>query len=268
MLSCGVVKTFRTNGVRAMITLAIAIGIVGCGSTKPDTLPGVVLIVVDTARADHFGADGYSRNTTPHLDRLAEEGAWFANAWAQAPWTLPAFASILTGEPPSVHGAGMENEVLYSLRDEVPTLAERVSDASIRTGAVVNVIFCNPSSGLNRGFEFYDFRTSDPTNLGHRNAAATTDAALHWVREVADAPFFLLVHYFDAHLTYDPPAPYDTQFLEDGVPPIPPGFGSMSQIQALRDGSIPASDDLRAGLIARYDGELAFLDQQFGGTIL
>jgi arylsulfatase A-like enzyme len=128
----------------------------------------------------------------------------------------------------------------------------------------MNVVFCNPASGLDRGFESYDFRTTDASNRGHRNAAATTDAALQWTSQVADRPFFLLVHYFDAHLTYDPPEPFDAMFLDPGVAPIPRGFGSAQQVMALRDGSIPMSDDRRNALVARYDGELRFLDQEFG----
>lgn len=264
MLPCAVVRSIDPSLTRASLTLAIAVALVGCQTARPDARQGVILVVVDTARADHFGADGYARNTTPHMDRLAAEGAWFSNAWAQAPWTLPTITTILTGQPPGVHGAGMQNETFYPLRDEIPTLAERLSEASMRTGAVVNVIFCNPSSGLDRGFESYDFRTSDPTNLGHRNAAATTDAALEWVEQVAEAPFFLLVHYFDTHLTYDPPPPFDTKFLDEGVPAIAPGFGNVTDIQALRDGTIPITDAMQTGLIARYDGELGFLDQEFG----
>jgi arylsulfatase A-like enzyme len=128
----------------------------------------------------------------------------------------------------------------------------------------MNVVFCNPASGLDRGFESYDFQTTDSSNRGHRNAAATTDAALDWVSQVADRPFFLLVHYFDAHLTYDPPAPFDTLYLEENVPAIPRGFGSARQVMALRNGSIPMTPPLRESLVARYDGELKFLDQEFG----
>ena len=236
----------------------------GCADPRPEPLPGVVLVIVDTARADHFGIDGYPRDTTPNFDRLAEDGAWYGNAWSQSPWTLPSIASILTGQLPSVHGAGMVDGSLHSLRSGIPTLGERLREHQFQTGAVMNVVFCNPASGLDRGFESYDFRTSDASNRGHRNAAATTDAALGWVSQVTDRPFFLLVHYFDAHLTYDPPEPFDTLFLETGTEPIPRGFGSAEQVMALRDGSIPMTPQQRQALVARYDGELRFLDQEFG----
>ena len=244
--------------------LLLAVLLAGCGAPGSDPLPGVVVVVVDTARADHFGIDGYRRDTTPNLDRLAGEGAWYENAWAQSPWTLPAIATILTGQPPAVHGAGMENGTLYPLQPGVTTLAERLRGRRFQTGAVMNVVFCNPASGLDRGFESYDFRTTDASNRGHRNAAATTDAALDWVGQVADRPFFLLVHYFDAHLTYDPPAPFDSMYLDENLPAIPRGFGSARQVMELRNGSIPMTEEQQQALVARYDGELRFLDQEFG----
>jgi len=236
----------------------------GCGAPDTGPIPGVVLVVLDTARADHFGMDGYSRDTTPNFDHLASEGTWYGNAWAQAPWTLPAMATILTGQPPSVHGAGMESGRLFPLRPEPPTLAELLRGQGFQTGAVINVVFCDPASGLDRGFESYDFQTTDASNRGQRNAAATTDAALDWVGQVADRPFFLLVHYFDAHLTYDPPEPFDSMFLEEGLEAIPADFGSARQVMELRDGSIPMPPERRTALKARYDGELRFIDQEFG----
>jgi len=235
----------------------------GCGKPAP-TPPAVVLVVLDTTRFDHLGKAGYPRDTSPNLDRLAEEGSWFSTAWAQAPWTLPAMATVLTGRLPSIHGAGMKAGRLYAVREEIPTLAQRLRPEGVQTGAVVNVVFCNPDSGIARGFEHYDFKSSDASNRNHRNASETTDASLAWLESVRDRPFFLLVHYFDAHLTYDPPAPFDTRFLPPGSGGIRPGFGSASEVIALRNGKIRLSPERREALIARYDGEIAYLDREFG----
>jgi arylsulfatase A-like enzyme len=225
----------------------------------------VVLVILDTVRADHLSCDGYGRETTPNLDRLASEGELYVNAWAQAPWTLPAVATILTGQPPRVHGAGRGREGLRGLRSEVPTVAELLSGAGYRTAAFFSVIFCGPRFGLGRGFGRYDFQTSDAGNRGQRKADVTTDAALGWLRGLGRGdPFFLVVHYFDPHLTYDPPPPWDTLFepAEEGA--LAPGFGSASQVFDIREGRLELTPRQRESLIARYDGEIRFADEQFG----
>jgi arylsulfatase len=246
--------------------LGLLLLVTGCaGSDTPERrAPGVVLVVIDTLRADHLGAWGYERDTSPNLDRLAAEGERFGNAFAQSPWTLPAMATILTGRLPRVHGAGRDAEGRFSaLRAEVPTLAELLSAEGYRTAAFVNVIFCSPSSGLARGFERYDFHGKGASNRGHRSAAETTDAALAWAADVGDDPFLLLVHYFDPHLTYDPPAPWDERFEPDEQGRVPPGFGSAAEVFAVRRGEIRLGPRQRTSLIARYDGEIRYVDEQF-----
>ncbi len=146
----------------------------------------------------------------------------------------------------------------------VPTLAELFAKAGFRTAAVMNVVFCSPESGLSRGFESYDYSRTDRSNVGSRDARATTDAALAWLEKVRGEPFFLVVHYFDAHLTYDPPAPYDTMFEPDAQGGIERGFGSADQVRQIADGTLPLTDRQKQSLVARYDGEIRFLDDQFG----
>jgi arylsulfatase A-like enzyme len=128
----------------------------------------------------------------------------------------------------------------------------------------MNVVFCSPESGLSRGFERYDYSRTDRSNVGSRDARATTDAALAWLEQVRGEPFFLVVHYFDAHLTYDPPAPYDTMFEPDAQGGIERGFGSADQVRQIADGTLPLTDRQKQSLVARYDGEIRFLDDQFG----
>ena len=226
----------------------------------------MLLVILDTTRADHLSSYGYARETTPHLDRLASEGDRYENAWAQAPWTLPAIATILTGQPPHRHGAGRGARGMYGLDPAVTTLAERVSAEGWRTAAFISVVWCNPQlSNLNRGFETYDFRTTNESNVGQRTAGEATVAAQHWLKSVADDPFLLAVHYFDPHLSYDPPPPYDTMFEPDAEGPrVPSSFGSAREVFGVRDGSTPVTGRLRESLIARYDGELRYADEQFG----
>jgi arylsulfatase A-like enzyme len=155
---------------------------------------------------------------------------------------------------------------MYGIRHDVTTLAERLQAAGYRTGAFINVIWCDPKlSALDRGFEHYDFATTDESNRGQRDAAETTDAALAWLELSGSGPNFTVVHYFDPHLTYDPPPPYDTMFADDpdAEPLIPRGFGSAEEVFRVRDGRIALDEAQRRDLVARYDGELRYTDDQF-----
>lgn len=250
--------------LRILRFLAASLALLPPACAPKPAPPTVVLVIADTVRADHLGCYGYSRDTSPNLDRLAAEGARFQDAWAQAPWTLPAVASILTGQPPHVHGAGRAVRGLHPVRPNVATLAERLHAAGWMTSAVVSVVFCSPESGLARGFDRYDHQTSDATNVGARDAKETTDRALTAAQEAAGRPLLLLVHYFDAHLTYDPPAPFDTMFDPEAAARVGRGFGSAAQVRAIGDGTLALDDTQRRGLVARYDGEIRFLDREFG----
>ena len=250
-----------------MGVLVAAIGVAAvtaaCGREEPRR--SVLLVVLDTVRADHLSAYGYERATSPDLDRLAEEGELYTNAWSQSPWTLPSVATILTGLPPHLHGAERTGEGLFGVLEDVPTLAEWLQQLGWRTAAVTNVVWLHPRSGLARGFDSYDHRETDETNRGHRDARTTTDAALDWLRALDEREsFFLMVHYFDAHLAYDPPAPYDTMFGDGGASAIPEGFGSAAEVFAIRDGRRRLDDRERASLISRYDGEIRFAGDELG----
>ena len=225
----------------------------------------MILIILDTTRADHLSVYGYERETTPHLEQLAAEGELYTQAWSQAPWTLPSIATILTGLPPHAHGAGKGERGVLAVRPTVKTLAQRMSAAGYATCALMNVVWCDGRlSALDRGYDHYDLHTTDESNQNHRDAATTVDLALDWMRSVGERPAFLTVHLFDPHLTYDPPAPYDTVFEPDGGPRIARGFGTAHQLFAVREGRLPLDERQRQSLIARYDGELAFTDQQIG----
>ncbi len=256
---------FRRAPAWALVLfVSLLFGFAGCARAPEKPGPGIVLVILDTVRADHLASYGYPRETSPNLDRLAAEGERYEHAYSQSPWTLPAVATILTGQPPHVHQASRASKGLHMVAPSVPTLAELFSKAGFRTAAVMNVVFCSPESGLSRGFESYDYSRSDRSNVGSRDARATTDAALAWLEQVRGEPFFLVVHYFDAHLTYDPPAPYDTMFEPDAAGRIENGFGSADQVRQIADGTLPLTDRQRQSLEARYDGEIRFLDDQFG----
>jgi len=173
----------------------------------PTARPSIVLVTLDTLRADRLAPDG----PMPRLRRLAASGAVFHRAHAQVPLTLPSHTTILTGR--GVRGHGVRDNIGYALGPEIPTVAERFAAAGYATGAIVGGYPLVRSFGLGRGFDLYDDRMtrSPPTGRsGHteRRAERVVDAALDWVRRRSGKPFFLWVHLFDPHDPYEAPPPF------------------------------------------------------------
>ncbi len=188
----------------------------------------LVLVTLDTTRADRLGAYGFAQAATPHLDRLAAEGVLFTRAVATTSTTLPTHASILTGLHPFRHGA--RANALFTLGPEQQTLAELLREAGYETGAFVSSAVLARRYGLAQGFDHYDDRASEATvsmAFTERSAEATTTSAIRWLDERGAGPFFLWIHYFDPHGPYRPPAGFEEA----------PTF---------------------------YDGEIAYVDQQLG----
>ncbi len=188
----------------------------------------MVLVTIDTLRADHVGLYGDAGARTPVLDRLGQQGAWFAHAFAPAPITLTSHASILTGRYPVGHLA-RHNGVLMD--GEVPTLAVTLKAAGFRTGAFVSAFPLDKRFGLARGFDVYDDRTprgADGRRANERPGADTVAAALEWVRARSRATraesrapnlerLFLWVHLFEPHAPYegDPSRPAIARYDEE-----------------------------------------------------
>lgn len=176
-----------------------------------DGRPDVVLVVIDTLRADHVGSYGGQRPTTPNLDALAADGRRYTRAFSHSGWTLPAMASLLTGKQPIEHGAirGQQERHYGRIRADVPLLAEQLRGAGYRTGAFVNNVFLAAEFGFDRGFDRYDWATA--AQDGHRAAQATVDAALGWLG-ASTSPSFLLVHAIEPHAYYEAAAPWRGTF--------------------------------------------------------
>jgi arylsulfatase A-like enzyme/Tfp pilus assembly protein PilF len=195
--------------------------------------PNVVLITIDTLRADHVGAYGYKQIKTPNIDGLAADGARFERAFAVVPVTLPSHSSMLTGTYPML--SGMHDFSANKLSPLQPTMASVLKQAGYRTGAVIAAAVLDSRFGLNQGFDFYydhfDFSRLDEANLDEmeRPGNAVADVALDWVAKNSDKKFFLWMHLYDPHFPYNPPEPYKTEY-------------------AARP----------------YDGEIAFADEQVG----
>jgi arylsulfatase A-like enzyme/Flp pilus assembly protein TadD len=213
------------NAVAALVTASamsvlLLTSLFACGrlprAGHAPPLENVLLVTLDTVRADRLGSYGCTTAETPSLDALAREGARFEQALAAAPLTLPSHATLLTGTIPPRHGVHQNGT--GPLAASVPTLAETFQASGLRTGAFVGSFVLDASFGLARGFEVYDDEIPrDPTALtpgleAERPAADVVDRALLWLGRDDARPFFAWVHLYDAHAPYEPPEPYRARF--------------------------------------------------------
>lgn len=192
----------------------------GCGDDTDPTLPAgsktapdVILISVDTLRADHLSSYGHTRPTSPFFDRLAAEGTRYSFARSASPWTLPAHTSMLTGQLPVTHKVVDDGLVLDP---SVPVLPELMQQAGYHTAGFVATMYVSTKFGFDRGFDrFEDFDlTTEKKNLaGEVTATDVVDGALEWWgKQPAGEPVFLFLHVYDVHYEYDPPGEYATLF--------------------------------------------------------
>jgi arylsulfatase A-like enzyme len=248
---------------RSLLFLLIAtLMLARCGTgPKPRN---VLVIAIDTLRSDHLHCYGYGRETSPNIDRLADEGALFENAISQAPWTLPSFGTVFTSLYPTQHGATV---VDTRMRTSFPTLASILKNRGFDVAAVVNAPVFRPEFGLGRGFDHYDV---PPVGV-QRRADETTRAALEWLDGAGDRPFFLFVHYFDPHLSYSPPAPYDTRFDPGYAGPVGRSFDldyfGSEDPKKMHDEIAALSPADIEHIKALYDGEIAFTDSAVGALL-
>ena len=191
---------------------ALAAGAGGCGRESAQTSaslgtaavprPSILLVTLDTTRADAIGPDAKGM-TTVSFNAVAARGRLFQQAYSTVPETLPSHASLMTGLYPAGHGI---HENARHLPDGTPVLAERLRQAGYRTAACVSSFVLAKRFGLDRGFDVYD----DALAVGRQDRTATevTDAALAELDRSAAAPLFLWVHYWDPHHPYTPPEPF------------------------------------------------------------
>ncbi len=172
----------------------------------PPARPGIVVITIDTLRADRVGAYG-SLVRTPALDRLAAEGVRFDAAYAPVPLTLPSHVSMFSGRLPVEHTVRTNDG--YRVPDGVPLAAEALRRAGYRTAAFVGSAVLRSSTGIGRGFERFD---DEMGNGAERRGADVVARAVEWLDGVGDAPFFLWVHLYDPHLPYDAPEPFRGEY--------------------------------------------------------
>ena len=213
----------------------VILALVGCERIRglwPGQRPNVLIITMDTTRSDHLGCYGYQQIQTPTLDRLAAEGVRFEKVYAAVPITLPSHASIMTGTYPIWHGA--RNNGTYQVDPSITTAAEIFKSKGYHTAAFIASFPLLSKFGLNQGFDFYDDHIEEGKEkqkflFQERRAEDVNKAVFHWLERRPPGAFFMWVHYFDPHFSYDPPSPFKQQYFYHP-----------------------------------YDGEIAYMDSQIG----
>jgi arylsulfatase A-like enzyme len=248
--------------------------------TAPATRPNIVLIVVESLRADHVGCYGYGRPTTPMLDLLASNGVRCADATAAANWTMPATMSLFTGRHPATHGA---ESIDRHLVEGLPTLAGTLAAAGYDTAGITANSCTHGKFGFSRGFGHYDDFTiifdvggrvlfGEDASEDRPTGPDTTRLALAWMdRRDRAKPFFLFLFYLDPHRDYKPVPPYKTMFTDPNYRgPADGRVGhdltlsqnaavDMAQTRALYDGEVRQTDDQIAMLLAGMQQRLGSL---------
>jgi len=293
-----------------IVVAGVGIGAGACGRRESSdegnraARPNVLLITIDTFRADHLGASGYARPTTPALDALAAAGARFTHAISQAPETAPSHATILTGAVPPEHA--VRSNGVYALPDAATTLAEVLRASGYKTAAFVGSFVLDKRFGFAQGFDVYDDRMDASAESGagagsgagaavpdsavwygnivagafDRRADVVAGAALRWLESNHDSPFFAWIHFYDPHAPYEPPAAHDifpkrdpasTHARWDEFERAHLSGAAAPNDSAPGGGLDPALTaelaTLSEDLVALYDGEIRFCDAEVGAIL-
>jgi arylsulfatase A-like enzyme/Tfp pilus assembly protein PilF len=200
------------------LTFGVVVMVLCCASCGPGTPPDithVVLISIDTCRADHWGSYGYASDTTPHIDEVAREAILFENVMSPVPITLPAHSSLMTGMIPPAHG--VRDNGTYRLHDSAVTLAEILKDNGYKTAAAIGGFVLSSPFGLGQGFDVYedDFEDIEGEDFIERRGEEVSRLAVEWLDQHREGRQFLFLHYFDPHADYRPPEPFRTRFAEN-----------------------------------------------------
>lgn len=248
---------YRRNRVAVALIFFVTIGlwsVTGAEAKKPH---GIILISLDTLRADHLGTYGYHRNTSPSIDAFAKEGIVFENAAVQSPWTLPSHMSIMTSLYPSFHGVIKKSS---RLPDNHVTLAGLLRKGGYQTAAFTDGGNVGSVFGFNRGFDLYEDEWVGIAN--------TIPKAEKWLDEKGSQPFFLFIHCYDIHSPYNPPPPYNALFHDfpyrGNLVPSTPTL--LSTINNKENASKITDEDIRH-FIALYDGGIRYTDDHIGGFL-
>ena len=225
-------------------------------------LTNILVILVDTLRADHLSCYGYPNRTTPHLDHLAGKGVLFEELVSSSCWTAPAVASLFTGQHPYRHGVRSKHSL--NLGEGADTLAEMFRREGYFTGAISDNMLIIPNNGYAQGFLTF---LTHPWSRQERGARELTDLAISWLERNGDRPFFFYLHYMDPHSPYFPEPPFNPE------PPLMPGTirdfvkkGICGEVtkRIRNDADFRLSDREKKRLLDLYDGEIASTDFNIG----
>jgi arylsulfatase A-like enzyme len=244
---------------------AVALALMGlsitaaCGEKQRARQPHILLLTVDTLRADHTSLHGYARDTTPHVADFFRAGVVFDHAYATEASTASSVVSVLSGLQPQRHGIRL---LFQALPADRLLLSDRLRDAGYATAAVIsNLVLTDEAIALARHFDHYDDFVDEGTGIGgyERRASRTTDAALAWLagRRAAAGPTFLWVHFIDPHAPYDAPSDGPADYTHVGRARLPRGV-----VKDARRAHAGTNDALE--FVDRYDEEIAYTDREIG----
>ncbi len=221
----------------------------------------VILISVDTLRADHLGCYGYARNTSPHIDALSQDGALFLNTYASSSWTLPSHVSLLTSQHGVHHQVYHDDE---RMDPALLTLAEKFRAHDYTCAAFTGGGFVSQAYGFAKGFDTYD---EGAGGVFHQDSAARMARAMSaWIDRNQDRKFFLFLHTYQPHSPYACPPPYQAMFLKDDSL-----FGHADLFKHLggkKNLYKPLPPAERQNLIDLYDGEIRYVDDRLIGPLV
>jgi len=249
----------------------------GFEESSANEIKNIILISIDTLRTDVLSSYGSTEVLTPNMDRLSIDGVLFTNAYSPAPWTLPAFSSIMTGVNPLVHKTINSKS---KLPDAFTTIAEYTRDNGYRTSAIGKNVFLNSEYNIDQGFMEYNFfpkRKELVDSFGgavikialpdkFKTDASTSDLtelSIKWLKEHQDQDFFLWIHYFDPHIPYTPPEKYIAKgdAIRTGV-----GNNFMSA-GVIRSGHYSPTKADRKRIRQLYDAEVRYVDDNIGKVL-
>lgn len=259
--------------MRRSVLLACGLCAWACAGRAAAARPeNLLLVILDTVRADHTSAYGYARPTTPTLERLARRGLLFENAYSQSDWTIPAVASLFTGMRPQTHGTF--RLMMDRLPASLETLAGIYRARGYRTAAFTGGIVDHPAYGLGRGFEVA--RSFGEPGLEMGSLRQPLAAALGWLRENRGAPFLLWIHGADAHIPYVCPAAQRFSYADPGYAGPARGLKMDWSFQQAFNADAAALDGWQAlsprewdrvQAVKRGPADLAYLAAQYDGCL-
>lgn len=240
----------------------LLLGLAACAPAAPPAPPNVLLVVIDTLRADRLGCYGYGRPTSPRLDAFAERAIVFENPCTSAPWTMPAVAALVTGRAPAELGVGRR---AVPIPPEVPTLAETLADAGYATAGIVSHLFVGSEFGFQRGFG--QWNQEHARGHDYVSSPAVTDLAIESLASLAAArraqgtPFLLFVHYFDPHYDYVPQDYPELVRPSEGT--LKSAHDNIAKLRRRAAAGRYGPEDVRY-LNDLYDSEVRFTDHHLG----